>query len=198
MRSLVSSVFMGWAVTAVLPGRLGEMARPMLLGRREGLGKMAVFGTVALERVLDTLLVLLLLAIYLTFFPLAFSQGDDTTTINTALRTGGWLLLAGLAGAASVVIVAVRLRPSTRDRVRAVIDTLPAGCGRPSRLEPNAVIRDRNIRAAGRRCSRPLPPSALDAGCHSHARPVGLVCAGSTCCCFERSNSIFRRTPSFL
>ena len=130
MRSLVSSVFMGWAVTAVLPGRLGEMARPVLLGRREGLGKMAVFGTVVLERLLDMTLVLLMLAAYLTFFPFAFASSDETTMTIIALRTGGWLLLAGLAVGAAVVAVAARLSPSSRSRLHTVISKLPGQAGR--------------------------------------------------------------------
>ena len=129
MKSLVSCVFMGWAVTAVLPGRLGEMARPLLLGQKEGLGRMALFGTVVLERALDLLMVLLLLAIYLTFFPSAFSSGNDATRLNMALRSGGWLLLVSLVGSVLVVVVISRLSSITQARIRSVVDSIPGQIG---------------------------------------------------------------------
>ncbi len=52
----------GFAATFLLPARAGEVIRPYLLARREGLNATAAFATIILERLLDLLVVLLLFA----------------------------------------------------------------------------------------------------------------------------------------
>lgn len=54
MRALVTPLLIGYLGNAVLPARLGEPARAYLVARREVLPGPATFGTVVLERVLDT------------------------------------------------------------------------------------------------------------------------------------------------
>ncbi len=58
----------GFAASAVLPARAGELLRPYLLARQEGLPVTATFATIVVERILDVITVLLLLAAYLLFF----------------------------------------------------------------------------------------------------------------------------------
>ena len=58
----------GFATTAVLPGRLGEVLRPYLLARSERLSASAVFATIVLERLLDLMVVVTLLGVFLMFF----------------------------------------------------------------------------------------------------------------------------------
>lgn len=113
---LAACVFMGWAVTAMLPGRMGEMARPVLLGHRVGIRKMAVFGTVVLERGLDMLAVLVLLAIYLSVFSRTLSSGSQAEPLVSALRSGGWAIFTGLAALTALVIVVTRLPPEVETR----------------------------------------------------------------------------------
>ena len=55
----------GFAASAVLPARAGEVLRPWLLARKEGLSATAAFATIILERVLDTVMVLLLFGLFL-------------------------------------------------------------------------------------------------------------------------------------
>ena len=57
----------GFAVIALLPARLGDVLRPYLLARREGFSAAATFATVVMERVLDLVTVLVLLATYVLF-----------------------------------------------------------------------------------------------------------------------------------
>ena len=52
----------GFAATFLLPARAGEVIRPYLLARREGLNATAAFATIILERLLDLITVLLLFA----------------------------------------------------------------------------------------------------------------------------------------
>jgi uncharacterized protein (TIRG00374 family) len=52
----------GFTVIFLLPGRLGEILRPYLLARREGLNAASTFATVIVERLLDVVTVSLLFA----------------------------------------------------------------------------------------------------------------------------------------
>jgi uncharacterized protein (TIRG00374 family) len=54
----------GFAATSILPARAGEVIRPYFLARHERLSATSAFATVILERVLDMLTVLVLLAAY--------------------------------------------------------------------------------------------------------------------------------------
>ena len=101
---LLSCTFMGWAVTGVLPGRLGEVARAVLLGRRENVSKTATFATVVLERIFDLLSVLLLLAIYLAFFPLPTRLDRDGQAVIAAMRLTGGLAMVGVVIGVGVII----------------------------------------------------------------------------------------------
>jgi len=59
-------VMIGYMANAVLPFRLGEVARPVLLGEIKQISKSAVLATIVLERLFDVLS-LILLAIILAF-----------------------------------------------------------------------------------------------------------------------------------
>lgn len=54
----------GFAAIALLPARVGDVLRPYLLARREGFNATSTLATVVMERVLDLVAVLLLLALY--------------------------------------------------------------------------------------------------------------------------------------
>lgn len=100
-----SSVFratvIGFAASAVLPARAGEVLRPYLLARREGLSATAAFATIILERVLDLVAVLLLLSSYLLWFDPGMEARDSA--VFRAIRVGG-LLMAPVALLALVVM----------------------------------------------------------------------------------------------
>src|SRR4029453_471546 len=54
----------GFAASSVLPARAGEVIRPYFLARHERMSATGVFATVILERLLDLVAVLLLLALF--------------------------------------------------------------------------------------------------------------------------------------
>src|SRR5215467_7080545 len=58
----------GFAANSILPARAGEVIRPYFLARHENMTATGAFATIILERVLDVLTVLVLLAAYLFFF----------------------------------------------------------------------------------------------------------------------------------
>src|SRR5215213_606008 len=77
----------GFAASSVLPARAGEVIRPYFLARRERMSATGAFATIVIERLLDTLTVLFLLAIYM------FGFGRDLGAANpvafTAIKWGG-------------------------------------------------------------------------------------------------------------
>jgi uncharacterized protein (TIRG00374 family) len=66
----------GFAANSILPARAGEVIRPYFLARHEGMSATGAFATVILERVLDLITVLVLLAVYVFMF------GRDMTAAN--------------------------------------------------------------------------------------------------------------------
>ena len=77
----------GFAASAVLPARAGEVLRPWLLARKEGLSATAAFATIILERVLDTVMVLLLFGLFLLLADPDFAHGDPVAF--SRLKLGG-------------------------------------------------------------------------------------------------------------
>ena len=76
-----------------------KLLRPYLLARKEGLSATATFATVIVERVLDTLTVVLLFASYLLFFDPG--RAADAETTFRQIKLGG-----AMAAAACVVLLA--------------------------------------------------------------------------------------------
>jgi uncharacterized protein (TIRG00374 family) len=68
LRNLFSGVMIGYLVNNVIP-RGGEIARPFVVSRLEGVSRMSAFGTVVIERIIDTLTFLTLVA----FLPLLYA-----------------------------------------------------------------------------------------------------------------------------
>ncbi|MCP4692012.1 MAG: flippase-like domain-containing protein [Desulfobacterales bacterium] len=56
-RAMMESAYAGFAAIQMMPLRTGEIIRPYLLDRYAGVSKSALFGTIAIERVVDGLLV---------------------------------------------------------------------------------------------------------------------------------------------
>jgi uncharacterized protein (TIRG00374 family) len=69
-RNLVAANIVGFAVSAVFPGRLGELAKPIYLARKEGLRPGFAVGTVVVERIFDLMTNCLLLGVFLLGRPL--------------------------------------------------------------------------------------------------------------------------------
>src|SRR5215813_1608071 len=68
----------GFAASSILPARAGELIRPYFLARHERLSATGAFATIVIERLLDMLTVLVLLASFLFVF------GRDWTAANPA------------------------------------------------------------------------------------------------------------------
>ncbi|HEY6360783.1 MAG TPA: lysylphosphatidylglycerol synthase transmembrane domain-containing protein, partial [Vicinamibacterales bacterium] len=78
-RTAFRTTVIGFAALSLLPARAGDLLRPYLLARQEGLSTPATFATVVMERVIDFITVLILMAAYVWGFA-------DETTLAPALR----------------------------------------------------------------------------------------------------------------
>lgn len=85
---------LGFAASAILPARAGEVLRPYLLARWEGLSATATFATILLERLLDLVVVLMLLASFFAFFDPGLEATNPAA--YAAVRFGG-LMAGGVA-----------------------------------------------------------------------------------------------------
>ncbi len=65
--SLFSSVSVGYMLNNLIP-RSGEVVRPYLLGKNEEISKAAAFGTIIIERIIDTVMFLLMFGLALIYF----------------------------------------------------------------------------------------------------------------------------------
>src|SRR3954468_18729598 len=95
----------GFAATFLLPARAGEVLRPYLLARREGLPATAAFATIILERVLDLVTVLLLFGVFVLLGAPGMIAADPA--VFGRVKLGGALAAAGaVAGLAVFFAVA--------------------------------------------------------------------------------------------
>ena len=97
--SVLHATVIGFAALAILPARVGDVLRPYLLARREGLATTATFATIVLERVLDLITVVMLLAIYVWGFAGSSTAPDR---LMNPIKVS-----ASIAASASVVLMAV-------------------------------------------------------------------------------------------
>lgn len=101
-RTAFRATIVGFAALTLLPLRLGDFLRPYLLARQEGLRTSAVLATIALERILDLIAVLLLLAVFV------WTTADTLTLSPTAADMLGVVKLwASIMAVASLVAVGV-------------------------------------------------------------------------------------------
>jgi uncharacterized protein (TIRG00374 family) len=100
----------GFAAVFLL-GRAGEPVRPLILSRKEKLPIADLFGIYALERLFDLASAAVIAAIGLLLFQSHGLVGDTAGKLETAARTTGSLLFAGVA-AAVVFLLYLRLHGS--------------------------------------------------------------------------------------
>ena len=84
---VLRTTVIGFGASAVLPARAGEVIRPYLLARQEGLSATAAFATIIVERILDLVAVLVLLAAFLIAFDPGLEARDSA--VFSAIRFGG-------------------------------------------------------------------------------------------------------------
>jgi uncharacterized protein (TIRG00374 family) len=114
-RPMFSAVILGYMVTWIVPGRLGELVRPALLSGRERLPLGPCLGSVVADRVFDGVAVVVMFLVGVLTTPLAGEAAEQATQIRR-----GSLLLVGLVAIPLVVLFVASL---SRDR----LETMFAG-----------------------------------------------------------------------
>ena len=119
--SAFRATVMGFAVNALLPGRLGEVFRPYVLARREHLSASAALATIVLERLLDLIAVVLLFSVFLIGFSggMRHVEGQMLTTLKVA-----GVLAGGGAVVALALIVVVSAAPTRMAKFVSVVGRL--------------------------------------------------------------------------
>jgi uncharacterized protein (TIRG00374 family) len=105
-RPAFRTTMIGFAVSSVLPARPGEVIRPYLLARQAGLNATATFATVVVERLLDSVTVVLMLASFVLFFDPGMAAADHAT--YRLVRTGGLIVGGGTLFLLCVMFFAAR------------------------------------------------------------------------------------------
>ncbi len=85
--NLFASVTVGFTVTLLFPGRIGEVVRPLYLAKKENISRGFALGTVVVERIFDMFTMCFLLGIFLLAKPLyaSFFDGKEETYSNLQL-----------------------------------------------------------------------------------------------------------------
>jgi uncharacterized protein (TIRG00374 family) len=101
VRRAMPPLLVGYLGNAVLPARLGEPIRAVLVARREGLDALASFGATMLERLVDTTTLALIGLVA------AATLGAATWVVGVAAAVGlGGLVIVGLVVAVGVTRLA--------------------------------------------------------------------------------------------
>jgi uncharacterized protein (TIRG00374 family) len=93
--TIYAATLAGFASVFLL-GRAGEPVRPLLLARKAKLPVSGMFGVYVLERLFDTASTAVIAAIGLLLFQSRAHAGDNSEKLETAARTTGSLLFAGI------------------------------------------------------------------------------------------------------
>ena len=109
LASCFSATVIGFMVNFLAPGRLGEIARPYLLARREGFSASGAFATILLERMFD----LVTVVFFMAFWLLAGPKQARSEEIVSKLQIGGVLGLGfAVVALASMFLFARYPEPS--------------------------------------------------------------------------------------
>ena len=103
LSNLFSTTIIGFMVNSLIPGRLGEIVRPYLLGQKEGLSKTAAFATIIVERIFDIITVLALFSLYLLLAPaLPYLSSEASATLTQVELSG---LISAIVAAALIALL---------------------------------------------------------------------------------------------
>jgi len=133
--NLFSAVMIGYMVNNVLP-RVGELIRPYVAGKLEGISKSTAFGTVVIERIIDMMTFFFVLCLVLFLFPQSLTAfWDDAESLRPlflAGSVGSFVLFVLIFLKSESIFRLVRyLKPIIplryRDKIDAIIDSFLSG-----------------------------------------------------------------------
>jgi uncharacterized protein (TIRG00374 family) len=149
-RTAFRTTVIGFAALGVLPARAGDVLRPYLLARQEGLMVSATFATIVMERVLDLIAVIALLALYVwgmadaASMPPALLRGIEVSSAVAGIGAIGlmgvmWVLATHPERVGGLVFAAARVLPhAVADRLAGLARTFSGGFA--AAREPRALV----------------------------------------------------------
>lgn len=137
---MLGYLLVGYLANNILPARLGELVRSHYLGDREGISRASALGTVVVERVVDTAVVVAIGAVAILVLHI---RGVVASAVLVGLAVTGLLVVALAVG-----IVAHRLPGA--DRLIALVERRPRVAGLARRLQDGLAVarRPRTLGAA--------------------------------------------------
>ncbi len=114
-RTVFRATIIGFAALGLLPARAGDVLRPYLVSRQEGLSLTATFATIVTERVLDLIAVLALLAVYVAI--------GDKSSFSPALFRSLMVSSSVATGLAVVLAVVLWVIASHPERIGGYVQT---------------------------------------------------------------------------
>ncbi len=82
--NLFSATMIGFMANSVLPARIGEVIRPVMIARKENIKITTSFATVVMERIFDVLSIIVFASLLFFFLPSETSQDKRVSMINHA------------------------------------------------------------------------------------------------------------------
>jgi len=149
-RTVFRTTVIGFAALSLLPARVGDVLRPYLLARQEGLPMSATLATVIMERVLDLIVVLALLALYVWGFsgtgalPAQFLRPVEVSAalagaVALVLLVMMWILATHPERIGALAGMAARVLPwSVSHRIEEVVSVFSGGFA--AAREPRALV----------------------------------------------------------
>lgn len=129
-RGLVAAVMIGYMANNVLPLRAGELVRVYVAARRRGGGFWMILATLIVERVLDSLTIVLILGSLVLLMPVP-AIFRATATVLLAVDAGAAAVLISLAAAPgrfrALTAWALARRPRLEHRVQTGLATFARG-----------------------------------------------------------------------
>lgn len=130
-RGLFSVVLIGFFGNYVLPAKTGELVRAYVLGKREGMSKSALIGSIAVEKTMDTLIlfVILLGTLWAVPLPEDISNFERLAALFLIAVIGVMLLLAARGRTVSNLIIRVLqfVFPWWKERVARITNSFVDG-----------------------------------------------------------------------
>jgi uncharacterized protein (TIRG00374 family) len=136
--ALLSATSIGFLCNMVLPLRVGEVIRPVLLANRTHVPVSSVFASVLLERLLDMLTILLLLGLVMCLVP-----------VSSTIRQSGIAFLVLAIVAVAMVVALQRRNPTASDSFAGCLARMPAKVR--DRADAALTASSKGCRASGRR-----------------------------------------------
>ncbi len=125
---LLSATLVGFMSGLLVP-RAGEVLRPFLIGRRQGIAASAAFASIILERLIDLIVVLLLFGAYLYVLPLPEQQTRGA--LLDGLKVAGGLAGLGALGVLAALVAFQVLGDRALLLLERPLGLLPARLARP-------------------------------------------------------------------